>query len=693
MSTPPATDIQSTGLKNSCFDFRIERNGRDGLAELTYNLNDAPPSRRLLRVREQDAIRLFPGLANNGDFRLFRDHVNSLQARGLANMSIAKGIVLEQFDASEKNPSLGIAVHKMGPVPVFLLPDTLVGTVSNIHLFGQEIHPTIGVYPSFAGGERLIKHDLLRSYGIQLDIMLRKYLEDVGEHFHDIENYLPRIDVFSRAKKAETVLQQSIEQKIEFILRYSQPDADSQLQATARDVWNRFQKEIITAALARVFALHLINELYRMLGVADKSAKYEQDWTKFHQIFANLYGESEFEALFRPDTELFLLREARTQYIAQNEDSEFEPVWAQAEHRKIRWVQDFVAFARFIAGLRRESPTVGTGRLFLSMQHNVGGSSNLYQSLDKYITTRSATDGRPPAQILAVINEPHGTNIERLAQARIWLSDGLLAIIPKEWKASATGDPKDLDWIVREVDYGILLERWLRLFIEEGIDRPSVEEEFRADVKPISPTQWRYDQQQQKQRRLQHLQNVLNGSFSYKAATQLGEDVKKQIDDVIDAARARHTRDVVVGFIKQFEHPQTMAKILSLTTYPRGKTWICGRIADERRQALVEQRLAGVSNRALKRKIRDQIRREVAKYERLVGSRFEGLRKANAARGLMIQGKSWHLLYESGAGTGRTYKSNLRDILRALMPEAEDERLEAMHNRVFKLVLESPSPS
>lgn len=121
------TRIISQGLKNSCYDFRIERNGREKSAELTYNLNDGSPTRRLLRIREEDCFQLFPELHANRDFEQFRNQVRDKRLHGIGNISIAKGLVLDQFESSYKNPDLGIAVHRMGPVPVFLLPSTLTG--------------------------------------------------------------------------------------------------------------------------------------------------------------------------------------------------------------------------------------------------------------------------------------------------------------------------------------------------------------------------------------------------------------------------------------------------------------------------------------------------------------------------------------------------------------------------------------
>ena len=120
--TNTSTFIIPTSLKNSCYDFKIEHNGRNCYAELTYNLNDSPPTRRLLRLKERDALSLFPDLNNNREFQQIRSQIKDLQVRGIGNMSIAKGLVLEQYQSTFNNPELGIAVHRMGPVPVFLLP-------------------------------------------------------------------------------------------------------------------------------------------------------------------------------------------------------------------------------------------------------------------------------------------------------------------------------------------------------------------------------------------------------------------------------------------------------------------------------------------------------------------------------------------------------------------------------------------
>jgi hypothetical protein len=689
------TDIKPTGLMNSCYDFRIVREGREGLAELTYNLNDPSPSRRLLRLRETDALRLFQELPANRQFQQFRDQVKDMKSRGIGNISIAKGMVLDQYDSSQRNPEHGIAVHRMGPVPVFILPETLTGKLPSLNVNGLQIDPIIGIYPSLISGDSatrtLYKQDLLRSYNIQLDIMLQKYLEDTGEHFHDIENYVPRRDVLIRAKQAETVLKQSLEEKIQLILSHAERDIDPDLHSLARKVWDAFSVSIMTAALARVFALHLLNELYRILGIADRSAKYEQDWGGFSAVFGGLCAESDFEDLFVPGSELFLLREARKHYLAQSDDDDFEALQAQAEAREIRWVQDFTSFARFVAGLRRESPSVGTGRLFMSLQHNVSAAAGFFQSVNEYVRNQTTATGQPRVQILAVRNESPGTDIERLVKSRIWLSDLLLAVIPREWETSAIGEQKDLAWVVREVDYGLLLERLLRLFIEEGVDRDRVLQAFEADISPIAPTHGRYNHGHRKERRVRKLRDVVNNSFTYRADTHLSADLQTQIDLVIGETRERHARDVITGFLRQFEDPQMILKILSLTNFAQTKNWICNQIADEQRAALLQQRMSPALSVQEKKRRRIKIEKDVAEYRKRVVAKFERARVAIADRGLMIHGQELHLLQTSGSRSKLNFKSNLRGILKILMPDSDDQHLVTMHKRVFTLVLESTS--
>jgi hypothetical protein len=680
---------------NSCYDFRIVREGREGVAELTYNLNDPSSSRRLLRLRETDALRLFNELPANRQFEQFRDQVKDMKSRGIGNISIAKGMVLDQYDSAQRNPDHGIAVHRMGPVPVFLLPETLTGKLPTLEVNGLSIDPIIGIYPSLPGGEAgtktLYKQDLLRSYNIQLDIMLQKYLEDTGEHFHDIENHLPRRDVLNRAKQAEAVLKQSLEDKIELILTHVEGDLDVDLHPLAVRVWDSFSVSIMTAALARVFALHLLNELYRILGMADKSAKYEDDWHRFSAVFRDLSTDSDFDDLFVPGSELSLLRDARTHYLAESDDSDFEALHAQAAERGIRWVQDFTNFARFVAGLRRESPSVGTGRLFISLQHNVSAATGFFQSVSEYIRNQKTSNGQPIVQILAVGNESPGTDIERLVRLRIWLSDLLLAVIPRDWETSAIGEQKDLTWVVREVDYAILLERLLRLFLEEGVDRDKILQKFEDDINPMAPTHGRYDHGHRKDRRVRKLQDVVSNSFTYKAETRLSPDLQAQIDLVIGETRERHSRDVITGFLRQFEHPEMILKILNLTNFAQSKNWICNQIAEEQRAALLQQRMSPVLNLQEKKRLRIKIDKDVSEYRKRVAARFDRVRRAIANRALMIHGQEWRLFETSGPSAKRTYKSNLRGILKALMPEADDQHLVKMHKRVFTLVKESTS--
>jgi hypothetical protein len=689
MTSQTPTNVTSTGLQNSCYIFLVERNGRHTEAELTYNLNEENPIRHLLRLQETDALKLFRDLPSDREFQKFRSQVNDQRERGIGNISIAKGMVLEQYDSSEKNPYLGSAVHRMGAVPVFLVPPALTGPVNDIELHGKLIKPVICVYPNIGGQGSLIKADLLRSFSIQLDRMFIKYLEDVGEHMHDIENYLSRIDVCERAKQAETVLKQSIALKVETILNYVETTTDPQLHKLATDIWSQYSSAIATAALARVFALFMINELYRHLGIKDKSSKYEQDWNHLSEVFANLLSEEDFDELFKAGSELSYLRQARAHYLAESPDSDFDALYAQSEVYKVRWVQEFVAFARFVAGLSRESPSIGTGRLFFSFQQNIAAAADMYKSITEYVGKQSPINGQHGVQVFTVDSQSPGADIERLIRTRIWLSDVLMAVIPREWQESVTNQKKNLHWVVKEVDYGLLLERLFRLFLEEGVSEDELSQAFAEDIELIAPTHGRYDHEKRKERRLRQLQN-LHAKFVYTADTQLSPDLQQKFDLIIKETRERHARHVIVGFFHQFEDPEMVAWILSLTPFPETKKWICGQIADERRKALTARRIYPKMAPAIKRQMLRKIEKDVRKYQTSIADRFNLARTAVANRGLTINSHDWYLLAESGRGTKRTFQSNLRQILKSLMPEAPEDEITEMHERVFSLVGVTP---
>ena len=484
------TNVTSTGLQNSCYIFLVERNNRKAQAELTYDLNEENPSRHLLRMQESDALKLFRDLPSDREFQKFRTQVNDKRERGIGNISIAKGMVLDQYDSTDKNPHVGTAVHRMGPVPVFLLPSSVTGPVNMIDLHGQQINPIISVYPTLGEGDNsLIQADLLRSFNIQLDTMFVKYLEDVGEHMHDIENYLSRIDVCSRAKQAETVLKQSIEKKVELILQHFESTTDPELHKLASDIWSRYSSAVVTAALARVFALFMINELYRLLGITDRSSKYEKDWDRLYEVFSNLLDEPESEP-FKDRSELSFLGQARGHYLGQSPDSDFDALYAEAvaEGSRMQWVQEFIAFTRFVAGLRRESPSIGTGRLFLSFQQNVDAAADMYKSVTQYVSSQPAINGQPGVQVFAGDTENPGVDIERLVKTRIWLSDVLMAVIPQNWHESVTHQAKNLNWVIKEVDYGLLLNRLFRLFLQEGVSEEQLIKAFEDEIDLLAPT-------------------------------------------------------------------------------------------------------------------------------------------------------------------------------------------------------------
>lgn len=497
------------------------------------------------------------------------------------------------------------------------------------------------------------KENLLKSCRIHLDLLLRSYLEEVAAEFFDIEHHASRIETFQRLKQVEDVLAASVKPKLEAILNTKK---QSHLFRLAQQIWASFSLSVVSAALGRVFALRLVNELYRCLGVWDRVQDYEDQWLQVSASLRDLFGGS-FDALFQAGSDPDLLRRAREEFAGDDIDG-LDRLAMEAHGRL--WLQRFIEFARFVWIIRRERPSVGTPRLFISAQHRIAPSTAFVQTVGTVLQGRVLRDGRPLAEISQVGRGTGGDehHIERLVKSRIWNSDVVLGVIPKDWTNAHDGGVKNLEWVAREADHALLLNRRLHLFVKNGTDRAQVHGEFQKRFPLLSPAEGRLSEEERRRLLPERFREFSTDEFQYDGDAP---DVKR-LEEVVDSARRRHAQDLVRGWLRQFSRTDryVILKVQQVARYKTTKTEILSRLL----QAGINDRFFGDH---------DEARHA---FERA----WENSRK----RFLRINEYKVSLI----AREGHSYRGTLRGILERLRPELTPQQTSRWHDSLVNQILE-----
>ncbi|HEY0725370.1 MAG TPA: hypothetical protein VGD41_15515, partial [Pyrinomonadaceae bacterium] len=183
--------------EESCYRYTVRIGSLDRNSFLTYELfpERREDKRSILLAKENDS--LLTGAAR-AEYNKFIEIARQGSTSALGSQ---KNLVNLLADGILNLPNVHIVVSKYGPVPAFVLPDTY--TIDNL---GERLEVRIGVASdgrpptdrSQARGRRLDNYWLpyfnsrleflnsLQKMG--LDLMFRRYFEDIGEYMFDIEN-------------------------------------------------------------------------------------------------------------------------------------------------------------------------------------------------------------------------------------------------------------------------------------------------------------------------------------------------------------------------------------------------------------------------------------------------------------------------------------------------------------------------
>jgi hypothetical protein len=645
--------------EESRYYYRIRIDGIDFGAYLTYELPSNSDNRTILLVNASKAL-ISPQELPEYERLVERIKESARRFSGMKN--IVNRIAEKEFASL---PNVRIAVHKYGPVPVLLLPDTFP-----IHHVGNDIDVQMGLYPNVKAGAgkkntnfRLpflsTKGEFVRSLHIGLGVMFRRYLEDVAEGMYDIKHHLSLAGIFDRAKEIETILAESIKTKLDVatpsLQSFQYPNTDD--ERAVKELFESQSNWIFTARYARQFALYFLNELYRIIGLEARSDYYLNGFRDIQVEFDQLLG-SGFSQNAREQSPLVT---TLVRCLRAYEDDDYDTLREIDVTREPVWLRRFVQFARFIATLDQERIVPTAGRIFVSFHHDVPVTEVLMRQIADYIKTQFPNR----VEILSVKEKAAGVKFKSPIRARIWLSDTVSEIIPRNTEEISGGKVKDYLWLAREAEYSLLLGKRVIYLVESGVD----ESKILADLKKIErqdgliPSTARVPEWLQA-KLLESFTEHTRAKFSVSTTGTSQEHLDPIVRDVIhgEAKRAiekRH-RDILVGFHKQFPlwARRTLKHIQETVPYP-------------------DKLAKGPLARKLAARYRDYADETSAKK---AITKVWALAKERA---LVIDGKPMTLIKML---EGQRYSGNLREILRTLRLDLTKDEIRELEARILQAV-------
>src|SRR5712692_5238901 len=485
MSIPPNQLFQvlSPARENSTYRYRIRQAGLDFNAYLTYEIPQVSDERTILLVNVSYA---FISDEHKFEYNRFIERIRESAGRFTGMKNIVNRLADKEFS---KLPNVRVAVHKYGPVPVYVLPEKY--SIANL---GKILQVQIGVYPDIKsqfGSRKSINlklpflstgSEFIRSLNLGLGLMFRRYLEDVGEGMFDIEYHLNLAGVFDRAKEIEAILAESVKSKLDVAF----PSVSSfQYPSNEQDtlVNELFEKEkdwLLTARYARQYALYFLNELYGHIGMESRSQSYLDSFKDIQRQFDSLFELGYYQNARTRLSAVATLSKALRAYL----DEDYEKIGEIDLASEPLWTRRFVQFGKFIASLNKEKIAATAGRIFISYHHDVPVTEVLKSQIQDYIKSQFGDR----VHVLSVRESSAGIHFKSPIRSRIWLSDTIKGIVPKNTQTISGDNDKDYLWIAREVEYGLLLGKRIVYLVEKDIDDDRVLRDLRRARISLIPT-------------------------------------------------------------------------------------------------------------------------------------------------------------------------------------------------------------
>lgn len=613
-------------------------NGQKATGYLTYDLMGNLKTRTLLLTTKSNIIK---NKKVKRSFEALQDQIQLYKNRGA--FYTAKGIVNSIYDKEFSIPNVSVAIHRFGPTPVCIMPE-----IFELEFNGKKRQCQIGVYPYIKNsgkksiyGIEITKIEFLQSLKIRLDVILKRYLEDVAENFFDIENHSDLSAAIKKAKASETVLAESITTKIDLILSTTKGYANQnfyKVTSLKNDLIKSYSETIFKVRYAKFYAYFFINELYKSTGFSSKDFK-----NKFRKLKKE---EVDYNANITSDTDLILLRKAITNYETGKGRNIIEE--NLSSQTTTLWVRRFIQFASFMHYLKKENKgNPHIAKIFLSNRFTKSNSQTIKIKLDKLISNYFSNR----VQLLAVQENSAGNYVNELVKSRIWLSNATYSAIPDK---NSDNDNSNFDWIAKEAIYSESLKNKL-LFVLNKRQGDSLIDDFKEYLMKtenyLAPEA--RDIKKSKESIIKKINNKLHAKYDTESIDD--ELFDKSLIKDIDSLMELKVIYIIEAWLNQFSDE------------------VATTILDMNLKLKYPSRIFKAVNLVFGKKM------ETDKAKRKFKRAWALIKK----RKLIIDGKEYSLIISKGNASATTYEQNLPRIIKALVEN--DKKVTSLLERCYKL--------
>lgn len=417
-------------------------------------------------------------------FDVFTQRITALKARG--RISTVKQAVVKIADNEWRDEYYAIAVHRMGPVPVFVLPTRL--KVPGVGLARVAVFPSLpdissatktkstsgtptrisprGAVDVFAS---LVATDVSR--------VLLSYTEEIFQHLHEMVDKLSIIESANRIREIRRLLSQSICAKLDILVPavekwkifcHLQARGELGAQTKLSDFETTVCQWFAGNSVLIGEVLHLSNvarfcylEFLQAAGlkitdVTDDDRKRLDHKLARHGVLGDLDGFCARYGLTHEGFEQSELIVTSRDLLRLYEHSFNDLVLTKVTDPMLGALKHFLVFLQVVAqeksSIRGQSSNDSREKpvIFLSRR-----TQSAFADLVASIIQDGITEIFPDGSRVTTFVGTGGEHLERSIKARIWLSDSFLTVLPEPENISTTGP----NWIFREAEHAVLLRK------------------------------------------------------------------------------------------------------------------------------------------------------------------------------------------------------------------------------------------